>query len=402
MKLGADVEYAIVNEEECTLIDANEIVRFKEGVGFVGGIGHDGCSSIAEIRPRPCSSAKTVVERCGILLQQLDKKCKAYCEDSVLYGGAYHYDYGIGCHIHFGVSADLLRFSASQIHAAIAAPVRILFEGQNEIQKRIKAGYGKTTDNWNRDYSRPGRAPHCEYRVLPNFVVNKKIAEIVFDYSVNVLQYMNILFGCQYNLGNTNNLDLRNSIDYNRYKEEVCNMLNILYNKTHNKSIKNMLNLCKMAPVIPSFPDAVALWDSEITHIDMPVEKCMPSTNAKLYYFVGDECMEFFASNMIPNVPIKDYRDVIHIYGIKHERPHGIYCTEKVLETIINDIIFDDNGILVDNFSSVSEKGNAGIGIHMDDRVSISTEHRMKQVGIINNILNVYNKHRNKSNEVVF
>ena len=333
MKLGTDVEYGLENAAG-NAINAARLFRFKEqGTKWQGGFGTDGNSRIFEVRPRPAMTANSVVERIEHLMFK-DVQSRLPLGTKVI-GGAFHNNDAISCHIHYGMSYKVLTGVAELIHNALAWPVRILFADQKAIEKRLFiAGYGKTGEShggWYRSY----HGAHCEYRVCPNFVVNKKVAQIVFDYALNVLPYV----GCfaELSMGDYDNVS---DFPFDLQKREIVRNLSLLYNYTKNKSVKNMLELIKQAPIIPPMPNIFELWNKELCQIS---SKTML---VRMLNFTNDEMLTAYQdrignSSLTAIVSSADRQ--ITVFGVSATHPVFIYLSPKLMNKL--DFTADSIGV---------------------------------------------------------
>ena len=325
LKLGADIEYVLYDKND-NFKPANTLVRFKELCGKSGGYGHDGCSSVFEIRPNPAGTADTLCRHIDELLT-LSKQKIGECE---MFGGAYHEDYGIGCHVHFGVGMDALRGESPALAAALAFPVKCLFKPE-VIEKRIGAtGYGKASSNQFRTY----RGYHTEYRTLPNFVVNKKITWVVFNYIQCVMEN----FFAFSSLRNVEFCDMSDSeYDTFYHNPEKLMLTTHSYLKKICKNvcdvrIKNMIKLIEMSPCINPLVSVNDQWLSEPQQL--LIRKNKPAGFSVALKFTNDELLQVY-STILKSVSMpKLLNPQITVYGVSDKHSSGIYVSSILIKAV--------------------------------------------------------------------
>lgn len=164
-KMGADPEYIIVVNG--TQLPANKLFRSS------GLAGTDGCSSTGEIRPRPYTDVRLLVEEITGIMQQVVEGIREREPEAKLYAGNYVKNSAIGGHIHISLpSLPMIRKHMPDYNDSIYEEIRnrlnVVMRGliiphledPTTRKRRENTGYGQVGDAhpvpWGIEYRTPG------------------------------------------------------------------------------------------------------------------------------------------------------------------------------------------------------------------------------------------------------
>jgi len=167
--LGMDPEFVFVKY--------NEIVAASRFLSGHRSFGTDGCSYLAELRPRPNTEPKEVIKS---MLRSMRTTLtrKSELMNYEWRAGSYFGGYPLGGHIHIGYehtdSNDKRdkKIKLTKAFDNLLAPIVLLMEDKKEAVRRRTSSYGHLNDSRETPWG-------LEYRVLPSFIASPLITEAV-------------------------------------------------------------------------------------------------------------------------------------------------------------------------------------------------------------------------------
>jgi hypothetical protein len=158
--IGIDAE--LIFSQNGRLVSASSVVPNSVTAPF----GVDGCSSTAEIRPRPDTDPKKVVASVQrIMKAQL--RVRPNLNTLRWNGGSYACSQPIGAHIHFGTGRLPSSRTVDYLDSLLAIFVYCM-DDVNEVNRRNSCGYGLLTSYRSQPWG-------WEYRTLPSFITEKRL-----------------------------------------------------------------------------------------------------------------------------------------------------------------------------------------------------------------------------------
>lgn len=177
MKIGADVELIFTDLANTRLIPARDVVNNSTSVRF----GVDGCSSTAELRPREDEDPRKVIASFARSMKA-EVKRRPILNTLKWHGGSYIQGNPIGGHVHFGTGSEPTTQMIDYLDSLLAMFL-FMMEDSQEHMARMRSGYGNLT-SWRR------QAWGFEYRTLPSFITEKKLALGVLSLAKVIVEHV--------------------------------------------------------------------------------------------------------------------------------------------------------------------------------------------------------------------
>lgn len=162
ISLGADPEFGFLEDGE--FVNADQYYDGGEGI-----FGHDGCSSIAELRPLPAYSVDEFVKNVRLALQTGYVQNKS-TRNLTWKAGSMVGGQPIGGHIHIGGLGKGIRTNLTKALDCLVAPVGALLENRAEGIRRKAGSYGHLSNMREQNWG-------WEYRTLASWLTSPKVAK---------------------------------------------------------------------------------------------------------------------------------------------------------------------------------------------------------------------------------
>jgi hypothetical protein len=370
--LGADPEFLIMRSED-NIIDASSHYEFNERVRdsrLPGSIGTDGCSTVGEIRPYQCSRPQALVERCGQILKLgLGKVNDAYR----IFAGSEKRGYALGGHIHVSfadriMDSDRINILVSELARYVSIPMRCVMP-PHTFRQRVGQGYGALYDH------RVNKGYVLEYRSPSSWLCDRKLAEALIFIAHEISRRYMLL---DYAPIPRETVDAYNCYGSGGARDTEHREKLVLFTKQMLEDIKTekkqyILDLIERNEFVNEEADLREVWQ---TGYEVP-EKIVQARIQNITLNDGDEGLNTIARSREWLNYVRNNRQLstgFMVYGIKSERPLGIYVSSRIKDVLSSQGIDAIAGreIFVHDLSG-SGRG-LSVGLHRRDRDTMPVE----------------------------